>query len=293
MTRITLNGKTYGIPARWSEVTDRRQFTALAKAMLDFETGVTGFDEFRIALVLAVLGIDAGKVNATDTFIENIYRIGELVTFPYESVTNQDGSTTVNISIRLTGNLLPEVAGRKGFQYHTSQAGIVDTDITAGQYSQALELLQLFALRQRQGADASTMEDVLTRLAQTLYPLEGKDLESLPVAEKAAIFYNWRGIMATIQEDPDYALLFNRNPSRSSAPSLGPQGAILSLSKAGYGDIAQIRSLDIHTFLSAMVQQTVDSIHTLKGAGMKPGQIADKLNLQLEQILPYVTETED
>ena len=53
MTKITLNGHTYTIPARWSEVTDRSQFIAICQALYDYETGVTSFAELRVALAVA------------------------------------------------------------------------------------------------------------------------------------------------------------------------------------------------------------------------------------------------
>ena len=298
MNRVTLGSRTYDIPARWSEVKDRAQFIRICGALFDFETGLSDFEEFRLKLTLAVLGLDGKRMKESDILFENLFRISELLTFPYEVTENADGSRTANVRIRMTENLLPEIGGVKGYQYHTTPAGVVDTDLTAGQYTDALELLHLYGARMRQSRNADTALEILFRLVQTLYPLPkpdySKELTTFSREEKIAVFYNYRGIMETLRTDPDYDLLFRRGESRQGGPSpVGSQGAVFALSKAGFGDIGQIRSLDIHTFLSAMVQQTVDSIHTLQGARMKPGQIADKLNLTLDQILPFVTVIEE
>jgi len=103
-----------------------------------------------------------------------------------------------------------------------------------------------------------------------------------------AIFYNYRGIMDTIAADPDYDLIFNTQPAKGAPSPVGPQSSILALSKAGFGTIEQIRALDVYTYLSALVQQTVDSIRALAGSGMKTGEVADRLRLDPEQVAPYM-----
>ena len=289
MTKITLNGHTYTIPARWSEVTDRSQFIAICQALYDYETGVTSFAELRVALAVAALGLNLRRVQEGDNLYENIFRIGELITFPYTVEELPDGSSVATITIRLQNNLLGPVCGIKGYSYRTDSAGIVDTDLTAGQYIEGLSLLNHFAACVRAHSEAAP--EVLYSLVNTLYPLPSphyqKLLTSFTREEKVAILYNFRGITEAIAQDPDYDLIFHQAARRSDPSPVGLQGSLFSLSKAGLGDIEAVRSLDIHTYLSALVQQTIDSIHTLAGSGMKPGKIAQKLNLTVEQIAPY------
>ena len=297
MTRVTLGKKTYDIPARWSEVTDRGLFVRLCGAMFDFETGAVTFDELRCRLAIAVLGLDVRRLKPSDTLYENIYRISEQVTFPYSVTRMPDGSTSVGIDIRMTDNLLPEISGCRGYRYTTSPSGIVDTDLTARQYVAALQLLQLYAIRLKQGSGRELLLDVLALLFRVLYRQgETGETGAEPSEEElVALLYNYRGIMATLQADPDYALIFaaeSSQPSGAASP-VGPQSAVFSLSKAGFGDIDTINALDVHTFLAAMVQQTLDSIRALAGAKMGAAAISEKLNLPLEQVLPFVTATED
>lgn len=289
MTKITLNGHTYAIPARWSEVTDRRQFIAICRALYDFETGATSFDELRVALAIAALGLDLRRVRPGDHLYENLFRVGELITFPYTLHEQPDGSSVATVTIRLQNNLLGPVSGVKGYGYRTDASGIVDTDLTAGQYIEALALLNHFGACVSARSEAAP--EVLFSLVHTLYPLPSPHyhrlLTSFSRDEKIAILYNFRGITEAIAQDPDYDLIFRQATRRRDPSPVGLQGSIFTLSKAGLGDIEAIRALDVHTYLSALVQQTIDSIHTLAGSGMKPGKIAEKLNLSVEQVAPY------
>lgn len=294
MTRVTLGRKTYDIPARWSEVKDLAQFIRICKVLFDYESGAAGYDELRISLAVAALGLEVGCLKPTDILYENLFRISEHITFPYTVTDMPDGSTSVGIDILMTDNLLAEISGCRGYRYITSPSGVVDTDLTAQQYVDALQLLQLYSLRLKQGCGRDMLLGVLRALFNTLYrPAEAVEP---PEDELIALLYNYRGIMATLQADPDYALIFSKDEPQqrpAAASPVGAQAAIFALSKAGFGDIAQIRSLDVHTFLAAMVQQTIDSIHTLAGAKMGAAAISEKLNLPLEQVLPFVTVTED
>lgn len=287
MTKIILNGHSYTIPARWSEVTDRRQFIAICRALFDFESGQVGLDEFRVALAIAVLGLDLGRINPGDNLYENLFRVGELVTFPYSIEEQPEGGQRLTVVIRLDNNILGSVCGVPGYRYRTDAAGIVDTDLTAGQYIEGLALLGHYSAVTYRSKNAEAALEVLNSLVHTLYPLLSTHHTRLSRDEKLAIMYNFRGITEAIAADPDYDLIFHRARHRSDPSPVGIQGSVFSLSKAGLGSVETVRALDVHTYLSALVQQTIDSIHTLAGSGMKPGKIAEKLNLTVEQVAPF------
>ena len=281
MNKVRLNGSTYLLPARWSDIRDRAQFVDICRALLEFETGLTSFDEFRLSLTLATLRLKPEKLHASVALHENLFRIAELLDFPYTITEHPAGSRTATITIRLEQNLLPQAGGVTGYKYVTDAAGIVDTDLTAAQYVEALAILPHVRAALSAGRDA---DPALDALAQTLYP----GASGLSRDEKVAIFYNYRGIMDTIAADPDYDLIFNTQPAKGAPSPVGPQSSILALSKAGFGNIEQIRALDVYTYLAALVQQTVDSIRALAGSGMKTGEVADRLRLDPEQVAPYM-----
>ncbi len=283
MNKVRLNGISYLLPARWSDIMDRRQFVAICRALYEFESGRRSFDEFRLDITLAVLNLNPTRTRPTDTLYENLFRISELLDFPYKITENPDVSRTASINIRLEQNLLQEVGGVTGYRYRTDEAGVVDTDLTAAQYVEMLSILPLYSRYIREGKD---IIPILNNAIDILY----HGAADVSDDEKLAIFYNYRGIMATISADPDYEIIFHTEPGTSEPSPVGPQASIFALSKAGYGDIEKIRALDVYTYLAALVQQTIDSIRALASSGMKAGEIASKLRLSAELVAPYVTQ---
>ena len=181
MNKVRLNGSTYLLPARWSDIRDRAQFVDICRALLEFETGLISFDEFRLSLTLAILRLKPEKLHASEALHENLFRIAELLNFPYTITEHPDGSRTAAITIRLEQNLLPQAGGVTGYKYVTDAAGIVDTNLTAAQYVEALAILPHVRAALSAGRDA---DPALDALAQTLYP----GASGLSMDEKVAIF---------------------------------------------------------------------------------------------------------
>lgn len=144
----------------------------------------------------------------------------------------------------------------------------------------SLELLQV-------ASKAQTLTPFV-KLFRTLYPKcdllnPGEDI-------LYAVYYNFRGILEWIKKLPDYDLVFNgpKAPSGAPASPLGLSGSIFTLAKAGYGDINAIKNMDLFSYLGLLVQQTIDSIHALVAMKLKPGEISDRLHLDVGQISPYL-----
>lgn len=292
MITITINEQTYQIPSRWEEVTDRAMFVRLCNAMFKYESSQIDFDQFKVEIVAAVLKLDVSKTEISEALGCNIYSLSKVVTFPYRIEETENG-IYVYTEICLKNNLLPEIGGIKGYRYATSPTGIVDADLTASQYSEAVDLLNHFTVLMRN--DPETALTVLAPMFATLYPIHPHYTKKMPKVsrdEKIAMLYNFRGILESIRKDPDYDLIFRKAGHSSEPNPTGSQSAIFSLTKAGFGDVASVGRMGIHSFLSAMVQQTIDCIHTLQGSGMKPGKIAEKLNLSAEQVLQFTTITD-
>ena len=66
-----------------------------------------------------------------------------------------------------------------------------------------------------------------------------------------------------------------------------------ALSKSGYGTLKEIKDLDVFTYLGALVQMSIESIRQLAAAKLSTGQIAEKLNIPVSEILPHITENDD
>lgn len=300
MIVLTLNDKSYQIPSEWSEIYERKQFISLSSAIFAFECGKIDFEEFKMQLVLSLTGIDIRQIKTVnETLSENIFRLSEFLTFPYNIEEIEEDDITVSINIMLNNNLLPTIGKRKGYKYITNKAGIIDTDLNADTYIDAITLLENFSNTLHLGNNENVAWQLLNALLNKLYPPLSphyvEENESITQEEKIAVYYNFRGILESIRQDKDYDLIFNHpseNSSTSSSP-IGQQSSIFMLSKAGYGDVNTVKKLDIFTYLNALTQQTIDSITTLAGTKMKPVKIAEKLNLTVEQVLPFVSEIEE
>lgn len=284
MITYKLGKHTYQIPTGWHEIhiNTPNKFIRMCAAFEMFERGEMDFHALQLAVATQLLGVDLQLVPRTnETLYENLFRLVEKIQFPYKITENEDGSLTAAVFICLCRNLLPRMGRRKAYKFYISKEGLVRTDITAQQYVDVLDLMELYS--------SSWSDEVLDELFDTLYPGKGK--VSRP--RKVAVYYNFRGILEYIKQLPDFRLVFaTGGKRRGGANPLGLSGSILTLSKSGYGTLDEIKSLDLFTYLGALVQLNIDGILSLQSAGCKPGEIAEKMNLPLEEVLPYLTENQ-
>ena len=283
MITITLYKHTYHIPSRWEDC-DAETFRRLARAMWNFEMGHTDFETFRIEIVAACLGVDIPSTRLTDFLGVNFFTLSELLTFPYSLRDNPDGTQTAFVEVVMQNNLYPCIGNAEGYKYETDANGVIDTTLNAAQYTSGISLLNLHASYIR-----GYREDLALQLLDTFVRLLYNGRTIANIDDRIAVMYNFRGITESIRRDASYDLIFRKKGQKSEPSPVGSNAGLFALTKAGYGDFAAVSKMDVHTFLSAMVQQTVDSIHSLQGAGMKPGKIAEKLNLDVEQVLPFTT----
>lgn len=279
---------TYSIPSKWDEFTleTSTPFLRMCKAFDLFETGRMDFSAFQIAVVSAMMGLDVRKIRTcNDTLMENLFRLSESLCYPYEIRDNEDGSRTVSLRIVLRNNLFPDIKGRQGYRFNVTRDGMADCSLTAQQYVEALPLADLYTKTRDTGA--------LDNLFNILYS-SGKGKGKVPVDYKLAVYYNFRGILEWIRLLPDFRLIYSVSGNRHGGTNpLGLSSSIFTLSKSGYGTLQEIRELDLFSYLGALVQLNIDGILSLQSAGLKPNAIAEKMNLPIEMVLPYITVTDN
>lgn len=285
MITLTINKHTYHIPSKWEEC-DAATFRRLARAMWNFEMGHTDFESFRIEIVAACIGVDIPSTRLTDFLGANFFTLSELLTFPYTLRDNPDGTQTAFVEVVMQNNLFPVIRDAEGYRYETDANGVIDTTLNAAQYTLGISLLNVQA-----SYISNYRVDLALQLLDAFVRLMYNGRSAFNIDERIAVMYNFRGITEAIRRDASYDLIFRKRGQKSEPSPAGSNAGLFALIKAGYGDFDAVSKMDVHTFLSAMVQQTVDSIHSLQGAGMKPGKIAEKLNLDVEQVLPFTTVT--
>ena len=277
--------KTRQVPNRWHEL-DEAQFVRLSGAIADFEAGVTTFEQFKVMTVAAILDVKVNRLKMTDTLFENLFRISEQLDFPYRILEKEDRKE-VEFRICVNRQMMPKVKQNKGYVF-TVDSGMIETSIVSEQYVDALSVMKLYS------SDHS--EQILDMLVKILYcplPYSKENMQKVKLhqftrEQKLAAYYNFRGLLEWIRRIDKYDIIFNSAEDRPGRSPLGMEGSLYSLSKAGYGVFRDICKLDLFTYLDLLLSMTIESIHSLKGCGLKPTEIAEKLNLTVGQISSVV-----
>lgn len=273
--------KSRQVPNRWHEL-DEAQFVRLSGAIADFEAGVTTFEQFKVMTVAAILDLKINKLKMTDTLFENLFRISEQLDFPYRILEKEDRKE-VEFRICVNRQMMPKVKQNKGYVF-TVDSGMIETSIVSEQYVDAISVMKLYS------SDRS--DQALDMLVKVLYcplPYSKENLQKVKLhqftrEQKLAAYYNFRGLLEWIRRIDKYDIIFNSAEDRPGRSPLGMEGSLYSLSKAGYGVFRDICKLDLFTYLDLLLSMTIESIHSLKGCGLKPTEIAEKLNLTVGQI---------
>ena len=273
--------KTRQVPNRWHEL-DEAQFVRLSGAIADFEAGITTFEQFKVMTVAAILDLKVNRLKMTDTLFENLFRISEQLDFPYR-ILEKDDRKEVEFRICVNRQMVPKVKQNKGYVF-TVDSGMIETSIVSEQYVDALSVMKLYS------SDHS--EQALDMLVKVLYsplPYSKENMQKVKLhqftrEQKLAAYYNFRGLLEWIRRIDKYDIIFNSAEDRPGRSPLGMEGSLYSLSKAGYGVFRDICKLDLFTYLDLLLSMTIESIHSLKGCGLKPTEIAEKLNLTVGQI---------
>lgn len=273
--------KARQVPNRWHELDDA-QFVRLSGAIADFEAGVTTFDQFKVMIVAAILDLKVNRLKMTDTLFENLFRISEQLDFPYRILEKEDRKE-VEFRICVNRQMMPKVKQNKGYVF-TVDSGMIETSIVSEQYVDALSVVKLYS------SDHSEQTlDMLVKVLYCPFPYSKENMQKVKLnqftrEQKLAAYYNFRGLLEWIRRIDKYDIIFNSAEDRPGRSPLGMEGSLYSLSKAGYGVFRDICKLDLFTYLDLLLSMTIESIHSLKGCGLKPTEIAEKLNLTVGQI---------
>lgn len=170
------------------------------------------------------------------------------------------------------------------FKYLFKSMKWIETSIVAEQYIDAISVMKLYS----SGHEDSAL-DILVKVLYCPLPYSKDNMQKVMLhqfsrEQKVAAYYNFRGLLEWIRKIDKYDLIFNSAEPRSGRSPIGLEGSLYSLSKAGYGIYKDICSLDLFTYLDMLLSQTIESIHSLKGCGLKLTEIAEKLNLTIGQI---------
>lgn len=277
--------KSRQVPNRWHELNEE-QFVRLAGVISDFEKGVTNFEQFKVMTVAAILNLKVNKLKMTETLFENLFRISEQLDFLYK-IREKEDHKEVEFRICVNRQMQPKVKQNQGYVF-TVDSGMIETSIVSEQYVDAVSVMKLYS------SDHSDQSlDMLVKVLYCPLPYSKENMQKVKLHQftrnqKLAVYYNFRGLLEWIRRIDKYDIIFNSAEEKPGKSPIGMEGSLYSLSKAGYGFFRDICTINLFTYLDLLLSQTIESIHTLKGCGLKPTEIAEKLNLTVGQISTVV-----
>ena len=277
--------KSRQVPNRWHELNEE-QFVRLAGVISDFEKGVTNFEQFKVMTVAAILDLKVNKLKMTETLFENLFRISEQLDFPYK-IREKEDHKEVEFRICVNRQMQPKVKQNHGYVFNVD-SGMIETSIVSEQYVDAISVMKLYS------SDHSDQAlDMLVKILYCPLPYSKESMQKVKLHQfsrnrRLAAYYNFRGLLEWIRRIDKYDIIFNSAEDKPGRSPIGMEGSLYSLTKAGYGVFRDVCTLDLFTYLDLLLSQTIESIHTLKGCGLKPTEIAEKLNLTVGQISTVV-----
>ena len=287
MKRIKTSGKDLLLPEDWMELSEKQRrkgfellAAVMAGAMDPFEwqlymlVEITGYKPSR-ATRRALFGYKQHTVS--DTVIENLRRLAECLDFAFTIEDNE-------VKIKYEMHDCPfDLFKGKGVQPHFVRDRLIETNLTAGIYAEATQILSM--VNDKDNDDADRMY-YMTKLAKTLWRVEmnAHAPEPTPV-ELLAVTVWFTGVVLFFQEHDIYSVLFDSTGSDKSRSedyiSLGVQEIVLELETSGHRDV---RNMGLLEFFDAQIKLLKDRIAEAKSGGSSVADIVKKTGLSINTI---------
>ena len=287
MKRIKTSGKDLLLPEDWMELSEKQRrkgfellAAVMANAMDPFEwqlymlVEITGYKPSR-ATRRALFGYKQHTVR--DTVIENLRRLAECLDFAFSIEDNK-------IQIKYEMHDCPfDLFKGKGVQPHFVRDRLIETNLTAGIYAEATQILSM--VNDKDNDDADRMY-YMTKLAKTLWRVEmnAHAPEPTPV-ELLAVTVWFTGVVLFFQEHDIYSVLFDSTGSDKSKSedyiSLGVQEIVLELETSGHRDV---RNMGLLELFDAQIKLLKDRIAEAKSGGSSVADIVKKTGLSINTI---------
>lgn len=287
MRRIPTDKGDILLPEDWMELTEaqrRRGFELLALVM----AGALDPFAWQLQMLQMITGYKPGRTfrsNARaygmtlvrDNILENLRRLAECLTFAFSI---EEDKIQINYEMR---DCPFELFKDKGVQPHFIRDRLIETNLTAGIYADATQILSMV------NDEENTDEDRLyymNKLARVLWRVElnAHAPEPTPV-ELLAVTVWFTGVALFFQEHDMYSVLFDTTSTGTAVPenhiSLGVHEIILELETAGHRDV---RNMGLLEFFDAQIKLLKDRIADAKSGGTSIADIVKKTGLSINTI---------
>lgn len=287
MKRFQTSGNDLLLPEDWMEINEkqrRKGFELLALVI----AGVMDPFEWQLKMLIEITGYKPSRATrrallgykqhtVRDTVIENLRRLAECLDFAFSI---EDNEVKINYEMH---DCPFELFKGKGVQPHFVRDRLIETNLTAGIYAEATQIL---AMVNDKDNDDDDRLYYMNKLAKTLWRMEtnARAPEPTPV-ELLAVTVWFTGVALFFQEHDIYSVLFDTSKSESAKSedhiSLGIQEIILELETTGHRDV---RNMGLLEFFDAQIKLLKDRIADAKSGGSSIADIIKKTGLSINTI---------
>lgn len=287
MKKIPTHKGDIELPEDWMDLTEkqrRKGFELLAMVM----AGALDPFDWQLLMLQMITGYKPGKVFRSndraygltlvrENMLDNLRRLAESLDFAFSI---EEEKIRINYEMR---DCPFELFKGRGVQPHFVRDRLVETNLTAGIYADATQIMSMV------NDEENTDEDrqyYMSKLARVLWRVElnAHAPEPTPV-ELLAVTVWFTGVALFFQEHDIYSVLFD-TPSGGQVQSeghisLGVQEIILELEKAGHRDV---RNMGLLEFFDAQVKLLKDRIADAKSGGTTIADIVKKTGLSINTV---------
>jgi hypothetical protein len=199
-------------------------------------------------------------------------------------------SASVNFSMKRNPMPWFDYHGQRfcGPAFNIDSLGIVETDIRAMEYIDAMEYYQLFQ-KTRMGRYLDRLVTTLYRPDRSVYvtfdcQMRAGMIEVMDGAIKHAVLYFFQNIQEFLAGHPVYKYLFQKTEPQTGKISLGMVTTVYNLSKEGYGTKQQVSDMGLEDYLNMLLKTLMDSVRQMKRMKHKDHEITNELNIPSELI---------
>lgn len=282
MRTIQLNTKSVDLPDCWGDLTVNQKKYAFSLLIKLYAGDITPF-EFKVRMFIKITGYKPKKksyIGYLKVFFvklfysierfdhyqaeQNLYReniqdnllhLIDMMDFAFD----MDGETIV------PNYLFPDnpFLSISDTCPHFIRSYTVDTNITARQFSDCIDLLS-----EINGDIAQDVKyHLLCKMVSILYDITMEQAQRLPIEVLFGVSFWFTGVTKFFREHPRYSILFSSsNIGDNRKISLGMSEVILYLKKEGYSDSSDMNLID---FFDAQVKALKDSISKAVSSGVK------------------------
>lgn len=323
MLKLTFNNNTYEVPNAWEECS-QQQFIDILDAVSDLFSGKLSLFQFRVMMALIVTGLKPRRFRKTEQEMlmsENIYRIGEHITFPlrveykkasliskmpdelreklYRFLPSEldQRNTLVRAAEKMEKSMVPDFVFAanlvqnikvkrkfiKGYSFMLSH-NILTTSLTASQFTEAQTVYTQYM--------KTGSADMLRLLAAILYFPGKYNGEQVAVFSESlawitenmlnAILINFQAVQLFITERTKFSLLFQSGKAKKSGANInGLETVIFSLIKSG---VSNAEDMNLVKFLELMYSDLVSMVSNLHKQETPIEKIAEQTGLSISKI---------